>query len=100
MRDDNKNKSPGTLRTGAVFVILFFSGAGAPFVDITDLSLVESIEVGPTDTGGFMATGTSIISSKKALCSPAITTPTPDNSQSRMFRNAEVMEQCGISLPH
>lgn len=78
----------------------FFSGAGAPFVDITDLSLVESIEVGPTDTGGFMATGTSIISSKKALCSPAITTPTPDNSQSRMFRNAEVMEQCGISLPH
>lgn len=33
-------------------------------MDITDLRLVEPMEVGPTDTGGFMATGTGIIPSK------------------------------------
>lgn len=46
------------------FLSFCFSGAEAPFVNITDLRLVEAMEVGPTDMGGFMATGTDKIPSK------------------------------------
>lgn len=33
-------------------------------MNIPDLRLVEPMEVGPTDTSGFMATGTGLIPSK------------------------------------
>lgn len=103
MEDDNKNSSLCTFRTYAgffIFVVLRIE-LGVPFVNITDLRLVEPLDAGPTDSGEFTAPGTDIVPGKgQGLFTLATTTPTSDNSQSLMFGTAEVMKQCGISLPH